>query len=131
MIFISFHCLRTHRRRKLGQTEVFDHSSYKTTDWEYTHTIQESDAIKIISCIKAAAALEAARGCWPANIPRSANVKLMEEFGNVVGSAIEAAGGQSNDQSWREWLMSRRALFGRIRGKSDEDTEDPRQDPTK
>lgn len=73
----------------------FEHSSQKECDWIHSHTIDESDGIKINSFLKAAAAVEAAKGYMPADIYRNMrSVQLFDHNGLFVGDALDAAGGR-------------------------------------
>jgi hypothetical protein len=73
----------------------FEHSSQKETDWAHSHTMEELDGIKINSFIKAAAALEAAKGHTSADVyDNMRNAKVFDKFGNPVGDALDAAGGK-------------------------------------
>ncbi|TVY19567.1 hypothetical protein LARI1_G003399 [Lachnellula arida] len=73
----------------------FEHSSQKECDWIHSHTIDESDGIKINSFLKAAAAVEAAKGHMPADIYRNMrSVQLFGHNGLFVGDALDAAGGR-------------------------------------
>ncbi|RDW61403.1 hypothetical protein BP5796_11295 [Coleophoma crateriformis] len=71
---------------------LFDHSSQKESDWEHSHTLDESDSYKINSFLKTAAAEEIAKGQMPAEV-----FKALREVALVNqprGSALAAAGGK-------------------------------------
>ncbi|TVY84833.1 hypothetical protein LSUE1_G000599 [Lachnellula suecica] len=73
----------------------FEHSSPKECDWVHSHTIDESDSIKINSFLKAAAAVEAAKGYMPADIYKNMrSVQLLDLDGGSLGDALDAAGGK-------------------------------------
>jgi hypothetical protein len=72
----------------------FEHSSAKENDWVNSYTIDDSDGIKINSYLRAAAAIEAAKGYMPAEVYRNLrSVQLLDEDGNSLGDALDAAGG--------------------------------------
>ena len=73
----------------------FEHSSQKECDWIHSHTVDESDAIKINSFLKAAAAVEAAKGYMPADIYKNMrSIQLFDPNGMLIGDALDAAGGK-------------------------------------
>ena len=73
----------------------FEHSSTKEADWVHSHTIDDSDGIKINSYLRAAAAIEAAKGYMPAEVYKNLrSVQLLDEHGNSLGNALDAAGGK-------------------------------------
>lgn len=73
----------------------FEHSSQKECDWVHSHTVDESDGIKINSFLKAAAAVEAAKGYMPADIYKNMrSVQLVDSNGSFLGDALNAAGGR-------------------------------------
>lgn len=73
----------------------FEHSSTKEDDWVHSHTIDDSDGIKINSYLRAAAAIEAAKGYMPAEVYKNLrSVQLLDEGGNSLGDALDAAGGK-------------------------------------
>jgi hypothetical protein len=74
----------------------FEHSSTREADWVHSHTIGDSDGIKINSYLRAAAALEAAKGYMPAEVYRNLrSVQLLDGDGNSLGDALDAGGGKS------------------------------------
>jgi len=73
----------------------FEHSSTREADWVHSHTIDDSDGIEINSYLRAAAAIEAAKGYMPAEVYRNLrSVQLLDEDGNSLGDALDAAGGK-------------------------------------
>lgn len=73
----------------------FEHSSTRESDWVHTHTIDDSDGIKVNSYLRAAAAIEAARGYMPAEVYKNLrSVQLLDKDGNSLGDALDAAGGR-------------------------------------
>lgn len=73
----------------------FEHSSPRESDWVHSHTIDDSDGIKINSFLRAAAAIEAAKGYMPAEVYKNLrSVQLLDENGNSLGDALDAAGGK-------------------------------------
>jgi hypothetical protein len=57
--------------------------------------IDDSDGIKINSFLRAAAAIEAAKGYMPAEVYKNLRgVQLLDENGNYLGDALDAAGGK-------------------------------------
>ncbi|KAE9372909.1 hypothetical protein N431DRAFT_457585 [Stipitochalara longipes BDJ] len=73
----------------------FEHSSTREADWVHSHTIDDSDGIKINSYLRAAAAIEAAKGYMPAEVYKNLrSVQLLDEDGNSLGDALDAAGGK-------------------------------------
>ncbi|KAH8655029.1 hypothetical protein BGZ60DRAFT_435431 [Tricladium varicosporioides] len=73
----------------------FEHSSQKEVDWTHSHTIDEADKIKINSFLKAAAAVEAAKGYMPAEVYKNMrSVQMIDENGQSIGDALDAAGGK-------------------------------------
>jgi hypothetical protein len=73
----------------------FEHSSTREPDWVHSHTIGDLDGIKINSYLRAAAAIEAAKGYVPAEAYRSLrSVRLLDEDGNSLGDALDPAGGK-------------------------------------
>jgi hypothetical protein len=73
----------------------FEHSSAKEADWVHSHTIDDSDGIKINSYLRAAAAIEAAKGYMPAQVYKNLrSVQLLDGDGDSLGDALDAAGGK-------------------------------------
>jgi hypothetical protein len=73
----------------------FEHSSQKECDWEHSHSIDDSDGLKINSFLKAAAAMEAAKGFMPAEVYKTLrSVKILDSFGNPIADALDVCGGK-------------------------------------
>ncbi len=73
----------------------FEHSSNKESDWTHSHSIDDSDSVKINVFLKLAAAVEAARGFRPAEVYANLkSVKLLDAEGVPIGDALDAAGGK-------------------------------------
>jgi hypothetical protein len=73
----------------------FEHSSPREADWVHSHTVDDSDGIKINSFLRAAAAIEAAKGYMPAEVYKHLrSVQLLDANGDSLGDALEAAGGK-------------------------------------
>ena len=73
----------------------FEHSSTREADWVHSHTLDDSDGIKINSYLRAAAAIEAAKGYMPAEVYKNLrSVQLVDKDGNSLGDALDAAGGK-------------------------------------
>lgn len=73
----------------------FEHSSQKECDWTHSHSIDESDGIKINSFLKAAAAMEAAKGYMPAEVYKILRgVKMLGPNGSPVGDVLDICGGK-------------------------------------
>jgi hypothetical protein len=86
---------RFHGINGLPDHYQFDHSSQKECDWAHSHSIEESDSIKINGFLKAAAAVEAAKGYMPAEVYKTLrSVKIFDEDGVPIGDALDVAGGK-------------------------------------
>ena len=73
----------------------FEHSSTREADWVHSHTIDDSDGIKINSYLRAAATIEAAKGHMPAEVYKNMrSAQLLDKDGNSLGDALDAAGGK-------------------------------------
>jgi hypothetical protein len=73
----------------------FEHSSTREADWAHSHTIGDSDGTRINSYLRAAAAIEAAKGYMPAEAYRNLrSVQLLDEDGISLDDALDAAGGK-------------------------------------
>jgi hypothetical protein len=73
----------------------FEHANEKEDNWVHTHTIDDSDAIKVNSYLRAVAAIESAKGYRPAEVYKNMrSVQLKDEDGNSLGDALDAAGGK-------------------------------------
>jgi len=73
----------------------FEHANEKEDNWVHTHTIDDSDGIKVNSYLRAVAAIESAKGYRPAEVYKNMrSVQLMDEDGNSLGDALDAAGGK-------------------------------------
>jgi hypothetical protein len=85
---------RYHGVKGLPDHYRFEHSSPKESDWAHSHTIDESDNIKINSFLKAAAAIEAAKGYMPAEVYKNLRgVKIIGSDGMPV-DALDTCGGK-------------------------------------
>jgi hypothetical protein len=72
----------------------FEHSSQKESNWEHSHSIDDSDSIKINGFLKAALVIEAAKGFMPAECyAKLRSVKMADENGVVIGDALDVCGG--------------------------------------
>ncbi len=67
----------------------------KVVGYTHTHTIDDSDGIKINSYLRAVAAIESAKGYMSTEAYKNMrSVQLMDEDGNSLGDALDAAGGK-------------------------------------